>query len=59
LNLYYGEFWTLLLKKIEEPKYGRFFAQILEHRDSGPLRKVIDVKRLIEISGDMGVINGA
>jgi hypothetical protein len=59
LNLYCGEFWTLLLKKIEEPKYGRFFAQILENLDSGPLRKVVGVERLIEISGDMGVINGA
>lgn len=61
LNLYYKEFWTLLLKKIEQQKYGRFFAQILEHLDSRPLRKVVveNVEILIEISGDMGTTNGA
>jgi hypothetical protein len=59
LNLHCEEFWILLLKNIEEPKYGRFFAQILEHFDSKPLRKVVDVERLIEISGHMGVVNGA
>jgi hypothetical protein len=54
-NLYYKELWALLLKKIEEQKYGRFFAQILEHLGSGPLRKVVveNVGTLIGISGDM------
>jgi transformation/transcription domain-associated protein len=50
------EVCSLLLGKIEEQKYGRFLAQILEHPESGPLRKVIvkNVEMLIKNSRDMG-----
>ena len=56
LNRYPKEVWGLLLGKIEEPKYGRFLAQVLEHPGSGPLREVVvhNVESLIRNCGDMG-----
>jgi transformation/transcription domain-associated protein len=59
LNRYPKEIWLLLLGKIEEQKYGRFLAQVLEHRDSKPLRKVVvdNVESLIKSCGDMGAEN--
>lgn len=59
LNRYPKEVWLLLLGKIEEPKYGRFLAQVLEHPDSGPLREMVvgDVESLIKNCGDMGAEN--
>ena len=59
LNRYPKEVWLLLLGKIEEQKYGRFLAQVLEHPDSGPLRQVVvnDVESLIKNCGDMGAEN--
>ncbi|KAK1766179.1 hypothetical protein QBC33DRAFT_453494 [Phialemonium atrogriseum] len=38
LNRYPPDIWAFLLSKIEEPKYGRFLAQVLRHPDSQPLR---------------------
>ncbi|TAQ89061.1 hypothetical protein B7494_g2646 [Chlorociboria aeruginascens] len=59
LNRYPQEIWLLLLDKIEEQKYGRFLAQVLEHQDSEPLRKVAvtNIESLIKNCGDMGVEN--
>ena len=56
LNRYPKEVWMLLVGKIEEQKYGRFLAQVLQHPESGPLRKVVieNVEILIKNSGDMG-----
>ncbi|KIM93519.1 hypothetical protein OIDMADRAFT_149686 [Oidiodendron maius Zn] len=39
-NFFPEEFCSLLYRKIEVQKYGRFFAQTLEHPNSEPLRKV-------------------
>lgn len=59
LNRYPKEVWLLLLGKIEERKYGRFLAQVLEHEDSKPLRKVVveNVESLIKSCGDLGLEN--
>lgn len=38
LNRYSQEVWALLLEKIRDMKYRRFFAQVLSAKDSGPLR---------------------
>ncbi|KAH6666821.1 hypothetical protein B0J14DRAFT_188953 [Halenospora varia] len=59
LNRYPKEIWLLLLSKIEEQKYGRFLAQVLEDPDSGPLRDVVvnGVESLIKYCGDMGAEN--
>jgi transformation/transcription domain-associated protein len=59
LNRYPKEVWLLLLGKIEDQKYGRFLAQVLEHPDSKPLREVVvkDVESLIKNCGDMGAEN--
>jgi transformation/transcription domain-associated protein len=59
LNRYPKEVWLLLLGKIEEQKYGRFLAQVLEHPGSKPLREVVmnDVESLIRNCGDMGAEN--
>lgn len=59
LNRYPKEVWLLLLGKIEEQKYGRFLAQVLEHEDSKPLRKVVvdNVESLIKSCGDLGAEN--
>ncbi|KAL3426523.1 histone acetylase complex subunit (FAT domain-containing protein) [Phlyctema vagabunda] len=56
LNRYPDQVWLLLIGKIEDQKYGRFLAQVLEHPDSGPLRKVVaeNVESLIKNCGDMG-----
>ncbi|RDW62546.1 hypothetical protein BP5796_10848 [Coleophoma crateriformis] len=56
LNRYPDQVWLLLLGKIEDQKYGRFLAQVLEHPQSGPLRKVVaeNVESLIKNCGDMG-----
>lgn len=40
LNRYSQEVWNLLLSKIRDIKYGRFFAQVLHAADSGALRDV-------------------
>lgn len=55
-NRFPQEVWSFLLGKIKEQKYGRFLAQILEHPEGGPLRKVVvkNIEILIKISGDMG-----
>jgi transformation/transcription domain-associated protein len=59
LNKYPKEVWLMLLSKIEDQKYGRLLAQILEDRDSGPLREVVvgNVESLIKYCGDMGAEN--
>jgi transformation/transcription domain-associated protein len=59
LNRYPKEVWLLLLGKIEDQKYGRFLAQVLEHEGSKPLRKVVvdNVESLIKSCGDMGAEN--
>jgi transformation/transcription domain-associated protein len=56
LNRYPKEVWSLLLNKIEEQKYGRFLAQVLQHEDSKPLRKVVveNIESLIKKCSDMG-----
>lgn len=40
LNRYPKEVWTYLLGKIDEHKYGRLLAQVLDDPESGPLRDV-------------------
>jgi len=59
LNRYPKEIWALLLSQIEQQKRGRFLAQVLEHEDSKPLRKVVieNVESLIKSCGDMGAEN--
>ncbi|KFY73637.1 hypothetical protein V499_06289 [Pseudogymnoascus sp. VKM F-103] len=59
LNRYPNEVWMMLLGKIEEQKYGRFLAQLLEDPDSAPLRSVVvnSVDMLIKNCGDMGAEN--
>ncbi|RQM08647.1 hypothetical protein DH86_00000368 [Scytalidium sp. 3C] len=59
LNRYPKEVWLFLLGKIEEQKYGRFLAQVLEHSGSGPLREVVfnNVESLIKSCGDLGAEN--
>ncbi|CAG8961386.1 hypothetical protein HYFRA_00013334 [Hymenoscyphus fraxineus] len=59
LNRYPKEVWMFLLHKIEDQKYGRFLAQVLEDPQSGPLRDVVvnGVETLIKYSGDMGAEN--
>lgn len=59
LNKYPNEVWNVLLGKIEDQKYGRFLAQVLEDPSSGPLREVAvgQVESLIKSSSDMGQEN--
>jgi transformation/transcription domain-associated protein len=59
LNRYPKEVWLFLLGKIEEQKYGRFLAQVLENEESKPLRKLVveNVESLIKSCGDMGAEN--
>ncbi|KUJ06740.1 uncharacterized protein LY89DRAFT_790380 [Mollisia scopiformis] len=59
LNRYPNEVWLFLLGKIEDQKYGRFLAQVLEDPESGPLRKVVmnGVEHMIKACGDMGAEN--
>jgi transformation/transcription domain-associated protein len=59
LNRYPNEVWLFFLGLIEEQKYGRFLAQVLRHRNSGPLRNVVvsNVQALIMNCGDMGAEN--
>jgi hypothetical protein len=54
LNCFPKEVYSLLFSKIDEQKYGRFFAQLLQHPKSGPLRKVVaeNVETMIKNSGD-------
>jgi transformation/transcription domain-associated protein len=59
LNRYPNEVWIMLLGKIEDQKYGRFLAQLLEDPESTPLRSVVlnSVDMLIKNCGDMGAEN--
>jgi transformation/transcription domain-associated protein len=59
LNCFPHEVCSLLFGKIGEQKYGRFFAQILQHPESGPLRKVVaeNVKTMINNFGDKSAEN--
>ncbi|QSZ33988.1 hypothetical protein DSL72_005568 [Monilinia vaccinii-corymbosi] len=59
INRYPKEVWAMLLTKIEDQKYGRFLAQVLNHPDSGPLRAVVvrNIDSLIKSCGDMGAEN--
>ncbi|EHL01430.1 putative Transcription-associated protein 1 [Glarea lozoyensis 74030] len=59
LNRYPKEVWLMLLGKIEDQKYGRFLAQVLQAPESGPLREVVvgSVESLIKYCGDMGAEN--
>ena len=41
LNRYPKETWAFFTSKLSELKYGRFFAQLLDAPDSGPLREVV------------------
>ncbi|KAH8591080.1 hypothetical protein B0O99DRAFT_551034 [Bisporella sp. PMI_857] len=56
LNKYPDQVWLFLLGKMEDQKYGRFLAQVLEHPESKPLRAVVakNVESLIKSCGDMG-----
>ncbi len=56
LNRYPNEVWMFFLGKIEDQKYGRLFAQILEDPGSEPLRRVVvsSVNMLIKNCGDLG-----
>ncbi|KAG9241802.1 hypothetical protein BJ878DRAFT_544879 [Calycina marina] len=56
LNKYPDQIWLMLLGKLEEQKYGRFLAQVLEHPDSKPLREVVsrNVESIIKTCSDMG-----
>ncbi|KAH8587649.1 hypothetical protein B0O99DRAFT_733099 [Bisporella sp. PMI_857] len=55
-NYFPREVFSFLVGKIGQQKYGRFLAQILEHPDSGPVRKVVveNIEVLIRSSEDMG-----
>lgn len=59
LNRYPNEVWMMLLSKIEDQKYGRFLAQLLEDSESTPLRSVVvsSVDMLIKNCGDLGAEN--
>lgn len=59
INKYPKEVWAMLLSRIEDQKYGRFLAQVLNHPDSGPLRSVVvrNLDSLIKSCGDMGAEN--
>ncbi|RAL61698.1 hypothetical protein DID88_002766 [Monilinia fructigena] len=59
INRYPKEVWSMLLSKIEDQKYGRFLAQVLDHPDSTPLRAVVvrNLDSLIKSCGDMGAEN--
>ncbi|KAA8573747.1 hypothetical protein EYC84_005312 [Monilinia fructicola] len=59
INRYPKEVWAMLLSKIEDQKYGRFLAQVLNHPDSTPLRAVVvrNLDSLIKSCGDMGAEN--
>lgn len=59
LNRFPKEVWRLLLGKVEDQKYGRFLAQVLEAPESGPMREeaVNNVESLIKSCGDMGSSN--
>ena len=56
LNKYPDQVWLLLLGKIEEQKYGRFLAQVLEDPESKPLREIVskNVESIIKTCGNMG-----
>ena len=67
LNRYPKETWELFSPKLVDMAYGRFFAQILDHPKSGPLRDVLiaDAEGLIKSSlnlqekrMDIAVLNG-
>ncbi|KAK7711966.1 transcription-associated protein 1 [Diaporthe eres] len=55
LNRYPQEIWNLLLNKIRDTKYGRFFAQVLRHADSGPLRDfaAANIQALVQACKDV------
>lgn len=55
LNRYPPEVWNFLLARIENIRYGRFLAQVLQHPDSQPLRDhgAAHVEALIKASGDI------
>jgi hypothetical protein len=57
-NRFPQEVWSFLSSKIKELKYGRFLAQILEHPEGGPLRKIAvkNIGILIKFSGDMEAV---
>lgn len=59
LNRYPNEVFMFLLNKIEDQKYGRFFAQLLDDEASVPLRKVVvnSVEALMKSCGDLGAEN--
>ncbi|KAB8303627.1 hypothetical protein EYC80_005023 [Monilinia laxa] len=59
INRYPKEVWAMLLSKIEDQKYGRFLAQVLNHPESTPLRAVVvrNLDSLIKSCGDMGAEN--
>ncbi|TQS39408.1 hypothetical protein Golomagni_00069 [Golovinomyces magnicellulatus] len=55
LNRYPKEIFSMFLSKIEEQRYSRFFAQVLEHSDSKPLREMIfsNIESIINKCGDI------
>lgn len=59
INRYPNEVLKLLIGKIEDPKFGRFLAQVLEYPESKALRQkvVSDVETLIKQCGDMSEAN--
>ena len=56
INRYPKEAWDHFSQKFAEAKYGRFFAQLLSAKLSGPLREVLiaDVDGLVKASFDLG-----
>lgn len=55
LNRYPHEIWTLVLGKIRDIKYGRFFSQVLRHPDTSPLRDYFaaHVETLVQACNDL------
>ena len=67
LNRYPKETWDLFSPKLVDVTYGRFFAQIVDNPNAGPLRDMLiaDVEGLIKSSfnsqdqrSDVAVVNG-
>ena len=56
LNRYPEDVWKLLVARIQDPKYGRFLAQVLRHPDSSTLRDFAasHVDGLIKACGNVG-----
>jgi transformation/transcription domain-associated protein len=55
INRYPKEVWALLVRKMDDLKYGRFLAQVVRHPDSGALREVAtaNVEGLIKACDDV------